>query len=265
MRKVKDGFRRLGALLCAAATCAVLLWVVGYVAVKGAPAIDGAFLASLWPMVVSTLYIVGISLVIATPIGVGAAIYLTEYKKAGKVVGVIRFAVESLSGIPSIIFGLFGMIFFVKILNMGWSVLAGSLTVSIMVLPLIIRSTEEALKAVPVSYREASFALGATKLRTIVRVLLPSAASGIITSIILSIGRIVGETAALVFTAGTVAKVPEGVFSSGRTLAVHLYTLAKEGISLPKAFATALVLIVLVVAINILANLLDAKIRRKTN
>lgn len=248
--------------LSTALTIGVLLWIIGYVVINGVGQITWEFLSTspkgeeggVLPMIVSTLYIVLLSLIIATPVGIGAAIYLVEYAKPGRLVRAIRFCTESLSGIPSIIFGLFGMIFFNTVLGLGFSLLSGALTVSIMILPTIIRTTEETLKSVPDSFREGSYGLGATKLRTIVRIILPSAIPGILAAIILSIGRVVGETAALYFTAGMVPRMPTAITDSGRTLAIHMYLLAKEGISFEKAFATATVLIVFVAIINLVAS-----------
>ncbi len=244
-------------------TIAVLAWILIYIISKGITHIDWEFLTTIYrpssdktgilPMIVSTIYIILVTVVISTPIGIFSAIYLVEYSKPGKVVNIIRFATETLSGIPSILYGLFGLIFFVIALGLRYSILAGALTLSIMVLPTIIRTTEEALKTVPGSYREGSFALGATKLTTITRVILPSAIPGILTAVILSIGRIVGETAAVYLTAGFVPNIPSGILKSGRTLSVHLYTLAKEGISFDQAFATATVLIMIVAVINFVA------------
>jgi len=189
-------------------------------------------------------------------LGIFSAVYLTEYaKKGNKLVGVIRITAETLSGIPSIIYGLFGLLFFVGNLGMGYSILAGSLTLSIMILPLIIRTTEEALLAVPNSYREGSYALGAGKMRTVFQIVLPSAMPGILAGIILAIGRIVGESAALIYTAGTVADIPGDLLSSGRTLAVHMYALSTEGMHVDQAYATAVVLIVVVIIINWLSSI----------
>ena len=199
----------------------------------------------------------------ATPLGVFAAIYLVEYAKRGnKIVNVIRVTADTLSGIPSIVYGLFGMLFFVVYLKMGYSLLAGACTAAIMVLPLIMRTTEEALKAIPDSYREGSYGLGAGKLRTVFSIILPSAIPGILAGIILSIGRIVGETAALIYTSGTVAALPENVFSSGRTLAVHMYVLASEGLYIPQAYATAVILLIIVIAINTCSGHLARKLMK---
>ena len=207
----------------------------------------------IFPAVVGTLFLVVLSILFATPLGIGTAIYLTEYTKDSRFTTIIRFGVESLAGIPSIIYGLFGFIFFVIKLGMGWSLLAGALTMTIMILPTIIRTSEEAIKAVPRNLRMVSHSLGATKWETTVKVVLPSAAPGILTGIMLSIGRAVGETAAVIFTMGSSLRLPTSVMESGRTMAVHFYILAREGISMDKAYATALVLVMSILAINILA------------
>ena len=200
---------------------------------------------------------------IAVPFGIFSAIFLVEYAgKGNKFIEVIRLTTETLSGIPSIVYGLFGMLFFVNTLKWGFSVLAGAFTLSIMILPLIMRQTEEALKAVPDSYREGSFGLGAGKLRTVFRIVLPSAVPGILAGVILAIGRIVGETAALIYTAGTVAQVPKNVLGSGRTLAIHMYMLSSEGLYMNQAYATAVILLVLVVAINTLSGVVAKKLTK---
>lgn len=204
-----------------------------------------------------------LSLLIAVPFGIFSAIFLVEYAgKGNKFIEVIRLTTETLSGIPSIVYGLFGMLFFVNTLKWGFSVLSGAFTLSIMILPLIMRQTEEALKAVPDSYREGSFGLGAGKLRTVFRIVLPSAVPGILAGVILAIGRIVGETAALIYTAGTVAQVPKNVLGSGRTLAIHMYMLSSEGLYMNQAYATAVILLVLVVAINTLSGVVAKKLTK---
>ena len=271
MRIFKDNFMKGLIYLAAGVTSISLIWIVVYILYRGLGSITPDFLLTMpkgggaeggiSSIILITLWIVGLAVLISTPVGVCAAVYLVEYAKPGKTVRLIRFATESLSGIPSIIYGLFGMVFFQGFLRLGFSILSGALTVSIMVLPTVIRTTEEALKSVPVNYREGSLALGATKLRTIIMVILPCAVSGILASVILSIGRVVGETAALLLTAGTVQRMPSSIFDSGKTLAVHLYILAKEGISLNKAFATASVLIIVVALINLSANYLGSKLK----
>lgn len=256
MKKIKDNIILTLIWGSTIVTVGALLWILGFVFVNGISAINGEFLKSLMPMIVTTLMMIGLAIGVAVPIGIGTAIYLVEYAKQGKIVKTIRFATEVLSGIPSIIFGLFGMLFFVYALGLRKSILAGSLTVAIMILPTVIRTTEESLKAVSNAYREGAFALGAGKLRMIFTVVLPSAFSGIVTSIILSIGRIVGETAAVYLTAGMVSRMPEDIFSPGRTLSVHLFVLANEAISFNEAYATAVVLVVIILMINLTTNLL---------
>ena len=219
--------------------------------------------ASLMPALINTLIMTALSLLIAVPLGIFSAIYLVEYAKRGnKFVEIIRLTTETLQGIPSIVYGLFGMLFFVTFCHWGFSILAGAFTLSIMVLPLIMRSTEEALKSVPDSYREGSFGLGAGKLRTVFRIVLPSAVPGILAGVILAVGRIVGETAALIYTAGTLAKMPKNVMSSGRTLAVHMYNLASEGLYMDQAYATAVILLALVVVINTLSGIAAKKLTK---
>ena len=219
--------------------------------------------ASLMPALLNTIGMTALSLVIAVPLGIFAAIFLVEYAKRGnKFVEIIRLTTETLSGIPSIVYGLFGLLFFVTTLGWGYSLLAGAFTLAIMILPLIIRTTEEALKSVPDSFREGSFGLGAGKLRTVFCVVLPSAVPGILAGVILAVGRIVGETAALIYTAGTVPAVPKSVMGSGRTLAVHMYNLSSEGLYMDQAYATAVVLLVLVVGINCLSGYIAKKITK---
>lgn len=205
----------------------------------------------IYPMLISTLMLIGLSLLISVPIGVFAAIYLVEYSKEGRFLKLIRFATESLAGIPSIVYGLFGMIFFVKFLSFGQSIVSGSLTLSIILLPTIIRTTEESLKTVPSSYKEGSFALGANRLQTLWKVVVPNALSGILVSIILSIGRIVGESAALLFTAGTFAKVPSGFFDSGASLTVRAYMEVKEYANIEMASGIGIVLLIIVFTLNL--------------
>lgn len=240
-------------------TFLTLAFLLLYILWQGIPYINADLFAleyntenvSLFPALVDTIIMVIMALAMATPLGVFAAIYLVEYAKRGnKIVNIVRVTADTLAGIPSIVYGLFGMLFFVTYLKMGYSLLAGSCTVAIMVLPLIIRTTEEALKSIPDSYREGSYGLGAGKLRTVFAVVLPSAIPGILAGIILSIGRIVGETAALIYTSGTVAALPQNVLSSGRTLAVHMYVLASEGLFMQQAYATAVILVVIVICIN---------------
>ncbi|GAA0807481.1 phosphate ABC transporter permease PstA [Clostridium sp. AF19-22AC] len=260
-------FVMLGAVL----TFTVLIFLIVYILVHGVPYIKPSLFsltytsenASLMPALINTVTMTLLSLLIAVPFGIFAAIFLVEYAKRGnKFMGVIRLTTETLSGIPSIVYGLFGMLFFVNTLGWGFSLLAGAFTLSIMILPLIMRTTEEALKAVPDTFREGSFGLGAGKLRTVFRIVLPSAVPGILAGIILSVGRIVGETAALMYTAGTVAKVPTSVMGSGRTLALHMYNLSNEGLYMDQAYATAVILLVLVVGINALSGVIARKLTK---
>lgn len=219
------------------------------------------------PMFVSTIYIILLSLAIAGPIGISAAIYLNEYAKPGRILNSIRFAIQNLAGIPSIIYGLFGMLLFVQTLKMQYSILAGSLTLSILLLPTIISTTEEALKEIPRSYREGSYGLGATKLQTIAKIILPGALPGILVAVILSIGRIVGESAALIFTAGTIAQIPEGLVggkSSAATLTTKMYWLIKETGDLSSASSIAVVLLVLIILLNIASKMITKSFLKKT-
>jgi phosphate transport system permease protein len=270
-RKTRSFVLKFFVYLAATITVGALLYIVIYIIANGAAHLSGEFLfgkpgvknSGLMPQIVTTLYMIGVSLLVAVPIGIFTAIYLVEYAKRGsRFVMLIRLAAESLAGIPSIIFGLFGMLFFVIALKWSFSLLAGALTLAIMVLPTIIRSTEEALKAVPDLYREGSYGLGAGKLRTVFKIVLPSAGSGILAAVILSVGRIVGETAAVVLTAGTMVRLPTSLMESGRTLSVHMYLLAIEGIDFSQAYATAFVLIVIVLLINFLANYLADKLKK---
>jgi phosphate transport system permease protein len=258
-------------MLSAIITFAVLLFLIAYILINGIPHIKPELFAlkytsengSLFPALINTIIMTALSLIIAVPFGIFSAIFLVEYAKRGnKFINVIRITTETLSGIPSIVYGLFGMLFFVTTLKWGYSLLAGAFTLSIMILPLIMRTTEEALKAVPDSYREGSFGLGAGKLRTVFRIVLPSAVPGILAGIILAVGRIVGETAALIYTAGTVADIPDGVMGSGRTLAVHMYSMSREGLHMDQAYATAVVLLVLVIGINWLSGFIAKKITK---
>ena len=276
--KVKSYLRHPGSMIlmllvmiAAFITFALLLFLIFYILVNGIPYINPSLFslhytsenASVIPALINTVVMTVLSLLIAVPFGIFSAIFLVEYAgKGNKFIEVIRLTTETLSGIPSIVYGLFGMLFFVNTLKWGFSVLAGAFTLSIMILPLIMRQTEEALKAVPDSYREGSFGLGAGKLRTVFRIVLPSAVPGILAGVILAIGRIVGETAALIYTAGTVAQVPKNVLGSGRTLAIHMYMLSSEGLYMDQAYATAVILLVLVVAINTLSGVVAKKLTK---
>ena len=268
-RKHPGSFLLLLLVLAAAAiTVITLLFLVGYVLVTGVPNLKLSLFAweynsenvSMVPAIINTIEMVLMALLVSVPLGVGAAIYLVEYaKKGNKIVGLVRLTAETLTGIPSIIYGLFGMLFFVT--SLGWrnSMLAGAMTLAIMVLPTIMRTTEEALLSVPVSYREGSFGLGAGKLRTIFQIVLPAAIPGILSGVILAVGRIVGETAAFIYTAGTVAGLA-GVMDSGRTLAIHMYVLSNEGMHKNEANATAVVLLLIVLGINAVSAKLAKKL-----
>jgi phosphate transport system permease protein len=254
-------------------TVFILFFIIFYILKKGLPVLSSAFLTTnptdmgksggIYSTIIGTIALTIGALVVATPLGVGTAIYLNEYTRESRITKVIRFGSECLAGIPSIIFGLFGFILFVTKLKMGWSILSGSLTMAFMLLPTIIRTSEEALKSVPYNYREVSYSLGGTKWQTVIKVVLPSALPGILTGIILSIGRSVGETAATIFTAGSALRMPTSVFSSSRTMAVHFYILAREGISMPNAYGTAAVLIITILAINIISYRLMHKFIKK--
>ncbi|MGN1112501.1 MAG: phosphate ABC transporter permease PstA [Acutalibacteraceae bacterium] len=259
-------------ILAAALSVLALVFLIVYILVMGVPNLTPDLFAweynsdnvSCMPAIINTVIITLLTLVIAVPFGIGAAIYLAEYAKRGnKLVKVIRTMAETLSGIPSIVYGLFGMLCFVTAFHWGYSILAGAFTLSIMVLPTIMRTTEEALIAVPDSYREGSYGLGAGKLRTIVKTILPSAMPGILAGVILAIGRIVGETAALIYTAGSTTGLVDGVMSSGRTLAIHMYMLANEGLHTNQAWGTAVVLLVLVLGINTLSSFIAKKLSSK--
>lgn len=257
--------------LTALLTVAVLFFIIVYILIKGVPYLTPSLFelayttenVSLFPAIINTVYMTLGSLLIAAPLGIFTAVYLVEYAKRGnRAVALIRLTSETLSGIPSIVYGLFGLLLFVTALHWGFSMLAGMFTLAIMILPLIMRTTEEALKAVPDAYREASFGLGAGKLRTVFRVVLPSAVPGILAGIILAIGRIVGETAALIYTAGTVAKIPGTPMESGRTLAIHMYALSSEGLHTDQAYATAVVLLVTVLLINMLSAVIAKRLTK---
>lgn len=257
--------------LAAFITFTVLIFLIVYILVHGVPYLKPSLFslhynsenASLMPALINTVIMTLLSLLLAVPIGIFSAIFLAEYAgKGNKFVDIIRLTTETLSGIPSIVYGLFGMLFFVSTCHWGFSLLAGAFTLAIMILPLIMCTTEEALLSVPDSYREGSFGLGAGKLRTVFYIVLPSAVPGILAGVILAIGRIVGETAALIYTAGSVAQVPSSVLGSGRTLAVHMYLLASEGLYMDQAYATAVILLVLVVVINTLSGMVAKKLTK---
>ena len=259
--------------LAAVITAAVVLFLIGYILWHGVPnlSLPGIFAweyngenQSMTPAIINTLIMTALTLFLAVPIGVFAAIYLVEYaKKGSKLVKLIRVTAETLAGIPSIVYGLFGFIVFVITLGWSYTLIAGVITLAIMILPLIIRTTEEALMAVPDSFREGSFGLGAGKLRTVFHIVLPSAVPGIAAGIILAIGRIVGESAALIFTSGTNPVVAKGLFTSASTLSVHLYALLTEGLYTEQAYAVAAVLLFLVIGINALSSVAAKKLTAK--
>lgn len=253
----------------------VLVFILVVILKNGLPQLNLEFLTKnpsdmgreggILSTIVATIFLTFIALLVATPLGVGTAIYLTEYTVESRITRIIRFGAECLAGIPSIIFGLFGFILFVNKLKFGWSILSGGLTLAFMILPTIIRTSEEAIKAVPPAYRLVSFSLGSTRWQTVTRVVLPSAIPGIVTGVILSIGRSIGETAAVIFTAGSALRMPTSLFSSSRTMSVHFYILAKEGVSMPKAYGTAAVLVISILVINIVTYyLMEKYIKRKS-
>lgn len=275
MNQFKSNMMRYVIKLSAFITFGALFFLVGYILYRGIPSLKPSLFefnytsenVSMFPSIVNTLVLVFITLIIATPIGVFTAFYLVEYASRGnRFVEIIRITTETLSGIPSIVYGLFGMLFFVYRLQFSYSLIAGTLTAAIMILPLVIRSTEEALIAVDDSLREASFGLGAGKLRTIFRVVLPVAMPGILSGVILSIGRIVGETAALIYTLGTATKITDGIFSSGRTLSVQMYMLSTEGLHVNESFATGVILLVIILIINGISTYLSNRLTKgRTN
>jgi phosphate transport system permease protein len=244
----------------------LLLLIMGYVLVRGLPHVSWTFLTQsptdmgrsggILPTIVGTVLVTAVAIAVATPLGVGTAFYLTEYTREGAVTKIIRFSAESLAGIPSIVYGLFGFIFFVVYLKLGWSVLSGGLTLAVMILPTIIRTSEEAILTVPRLYREVSFSLGGTRWQTVSGVVFRTALPGIATGVILGIGRAIAETAAVILTAGSNLRMPTTIFSPARTMAVHFYILAREGISLERAYATAALMIILILIINIVANMI---------
>ena len=265
-------FLMLLVVLCAALTVVSLIFIIIYILVKGVPNLTPSLFSptyntdnvSMLPAIINTLIMTLISLVIAVPLGIFSAIYLVEYAKRGnKFVGIIRMTTETLQGIPSIVYGLFGFLFFLSTLKLGYTILTGALTLAIMILPLVMRTTEEALKSVPDSFREGSFGLGAGKLRTVFKIVLPPAIPGILSGVILATGRIAGETAALIFTAGTGTKIAAKFWgTSGRTLAVHMYNLSSEGLHVEQCYATAVILLVIVALINGLSGLVAKKLSK---
>jgi len=252
-------------------TAGILIYLIGYILIHGVPYLTKDLFSlkytstnvSLFPAMVNTVSMTALALLFAVPLGIFSAIYLVEYaKKGNRLVGIVRITAETLSGIPSIVYGLFGMLFFVTTLKLGLSILSGAATLAIMILPAVMRTSEEALKSVPDSFREGSFGLGAGKLRTVFKIVLPSAVPGILSGVILAVGRIVGETAALMYTAGTVAEIPSNVMGSGRTLSVHMYALSSEGLHINQSYATAVVLLIVVIIINALSTFIAKRITK---
>jgi len=271
--RLEEKAARTGLWALTLITVGVLVFIIFYILRRGLPVLSLEFLTAnpmdmgksggIFSTVVGTVALSVLAIVIAAPLGVGTAIYLTEYTWGGPLTRIIRFGAECLAGIPSIIFGLFGFILFVTKLKFGWSILSGGLTLAFMLLPTIIRTSEEAIKSVPPAYRLVSFSLGSTKWQTVMRVVLPSALPGIVTGIVLSIGRSIGETAATIFTAGSALRMPTSLFSSTRTMSIHFYILAREGISMPNAYGTAAILIIAILGINILTYYLMNRFIRK--
>jgi len=273
-QKIKSVTARIVIFAAGTVAAAIFLFIVAYILIKGIPHIDASLFewkynsenVSLMPALVNTLIMTAAALIISVPLGIGSAIYLSEYAaRGGKIARLIRMTADTLAGIPSIVYGLFGSIFFVYALGWGLSLIAGAFTLAIMILPTIMRTAEEALRAVPDMYREGSFGLGAGRLRTVAKIVLPSAINGILAGIILAVGRIVGESAALIYTAGTVAEATGNIMDPARTLAVHMYSLSREGLYVDKTYATAVVLLVLVIGINALSAFIAKRVGRKTN
>ena len=275
--RAKDNILKAVIFFCTFFTVAVLIIIIGYILINGLPHISLKFLTTTYSnydssqhgiltMIINTLYMIVLTLLFSVPIGILSAVYLTQYAKQGKLVKIIRFATETLAGLPSILFGLFGAAFLGVSLHLGYSILCGSLTLAIMVLPIIIRTTEEALLAVPAAYKEGGLALGAKKLRVIFGIILPNAMSGILTSVILAMGRIVGESAALIFTAGLAYSMSSNIFKhimeSGRTLTLHLYQLAMLGENLDDTFASAAVLLIIIFVLNVLAGFIARRFKK---
>jgi len=268
-QRLAKGMIYIAALL----TLAVMIWILYQVLREGLPLLHLNFFldspremgraGGIFPTIIGTLVLTAVAVIIATPLGVGTAVFLREYTREGRISRIIRFGTDCLAGVPSIIFGLFGFVFFVIYLNMGWSILSGGLTLAIMILPTIICTAEEAIKAIPRSYREVSFALGGTRWQTVTKVILPNALPGILTGVLLGVGRSVGETAAVILTAGSSFLLPTSLFSPVRTMSIHFYILAREGISMEMAYATGAALILLILAINAIANWLVHRYIRK--
>jgi phosphate transport system permease protein len=271
--RIEQGIVRGILWLFTSITVLILAFIIFFVLKNGLPVVTLNFLTrnpvemgkagGIFSTIVGTVALTVLAILIAAPLGIGSAIYLTEYTRENWVTRIIRFGSECLAGIPSIIFGLFGFILFVMKLKFGWSLLSGGLTLAFMILPTIIRTSEEAVKAVPYAFREVSFSLGSTKWQTVTRVVLPSALPGIATGVILSVGRSIGETAAVIFTAGSALRIPTSLFSSSRTMSVHFYILAREGISMSNAYGTAAVLIIAILAVNLVTYTIMSRFMRK--
>ena len=262
-------FVKGGALI----TLAVILTIVIYILANGIPNLNSKLFAweynsenvSMMPAIVNTVVMVVVTLLMSVPIGIGAAVYMVEYvKKESKLAKIIKLATQTLAGVPSIVYGLFGALFFVKYLSLQLSILSGCLTLGIMILPIVMETTEEALRMVPVSYKEGSLALGATRVQTIFKVMLRPATPGILSAVIIAVGRIVGESAALVFTAGTIAQPMTSMLNSGRSLSVHMYVLSGEGLYIKQTYATATVLMLLVLILNGISSLIARKLEKNT-
>jgi len=274
-RYLTQGIAKVLIWIAALSTIAVMILILFQILGQGLPVLHLRFFldspkemgreGGIFPTIIGTLALTAVAIFFATPLGVGTALFLREYTKEGQTRSIIRFGTDCLAGVPSIIFGLFGFVFFVIYLNMGWSILSGGLTLAAMILPTIISTAEEAIKAIPYSYREVSYSLGGTKWQTLTHAVLPNALPGIFTGIILSVGRSIGETAAVILTAGSSLVMPTSLFSPIRTMSVHFYILAREGISMEMAYGTGAALILLVLLINTVANgLLNRYIRRRT-
>ena len=269
-RKMIDGLLYALMALVMAGVIAVLVYILLYILKSSAGFLNFSFFtqseSGILPMIVTTLYVVLVSIAIALPVGISGAIFLNEYSGNSGLIRILRLAIETLAGIPSIIYGLFGLLMFCRFLGFGQSIIAGAFTLSIMILPVIIRTTEESLKSIPDSFREGSLALGATRFQTILHVVLPSALPGIVTSVILAVGRVVGESAPVLLTVGLTRNMPRTIFESGRTLTIHLYYLTNEAVhpeDFGKAFATAAVLVILVVIINTATKIITNNFRKK--
>ncbi|MDR0486779.1 MAG: phosphate ABC transporter permease PstA [Treponema sp.] len=269
-RKILDGLLYAIMAVVMTGVLAALVYILVYILRSQAGFLNFSFIVSaekgILPMIITTVYLVLVSIAVALPVGIASAVFLNEYSGNSALIRILRLAIETLAGIPSIIYGLFGLLVFCRLLNFGQSIVAGAFTLSIMILPVIIRTTEEALKSIPDTFREGSLALGATKFQTIVHVVLPSAMPGIVTSVILAIGRVVGESAPVLLTVGLTKNMPRTIFESGRTLTIHLYYLTNEAVR-PEdfgiAFATAAVLVILVVIINTSTKIITANFRKK--